>query len=200
MTSTPRRRGPGAKADANHPTRIELLDAAVVVAERDGLAALSVDAVTREAGHAKGTFYVHFSDRGNLLVQIHLRFHDQLFAHIQSSTSALSPGPGRVEARLRAFLDGCRREPGVRSMLLQARSLPDIAALAQQRNEQAARVLASDLEDRCAHPLDTARLLVVSTAEVALRELQAARRLPALRAALFDLIPGGREVQRRSST
>jgi AcrR family transcriptional regulator len=168
------RRGPGAKADANHPTRIELLNAAVEVAERDGLAALSVEAVTRAAGHAKGTFYVHFDDRTDLVVQIHRRFHDVLFAQIIVSTAHLEPGPRRVEARLSAFLDGCRREVGVRSMLLQARSVPEIDLLASQRNEEAARVLAADLRGCCRSPLETSRLLVVATVEVALRELHAA--------------------------
>jgi TetR/AcrR family transcriptional repressor of nem operon len=193
--TTPRRRGPGAKADEHHPTRIELLNAAVLVAERDGLAALSVEAVTREAGHAKGTFYVHFADRTDLVVQIHRRFHDRLFADIVAATAAVEPGPSRVAARLMAFLDGCRREVGVRSMLLQARSLPEIAAMALERNEQAARVLAADLGAQCRGPLDTARLLVVATVEVALRELHAGRRLAGARGALAEMIPGAHEAQ-----
>jgi AcrR family transcriptional regulator len=187
--TAPRRRGPGAKADEHHPTRIELLNAAVVVAERDGLAALSVEAVTREAGHAKGTFYVHFADRTDVVVQIHRRFHDRLFDAIVVSTADIEPGPSRVATRLIAFLDGCRQEVGVRSMLLQARSMPAIAAMVLERNEQAARVLAGDIGGTCSRPLDSARLLVVATVEVALRELHAGRRLTSIRGALLEMIP-----------
>ena len=45
---------------AGQRTREALLDAGAVVAERDGLAGLSVSAVAEAAGVAKGTFYVHF--------------------------------------------------------------------------------------------------------------------------------------------
>ena len=60
----------------------ELLDAAVLVADRDGIDGLSVAAVTHAAGVAKGTFYVHFTDRSTLLLELHRRFHDDLFAAI----------------------------------------------------------------------------------------------------------------------
>jgi AcrR family transcriptional regulator len=39
------------------------MDAAVSVAEQEGLAGLTVARITAAAGHAKGTFYVHFPDR-----------------------------------------------------------------------------------------------------------------------------------------
>lgn len=189
-----RRRGPGSRADASHPTRHELLRAADAVADLGGLHALSIDAVTRQAGVAKGTFYVHFPDRDALLVELHRRFHDELFAAIAARTAAMTPGPERARARIEAFLDGCRRQPAVRAMLLEARNEPAVAAEVQRRNDQAARLLADDLRARHpvppARPRETARLLVVATADVALQELQAGRLLPRLRAALADLVPG----------
>ena len=185
-----RRRGPGSRADAHHPTRRELVDAAAVVAERDGLAALSVDAVTRTAGHAKGTFYVHFADRTELLVDLHRRFHDELFQRIREASVDVPVGPERARMMITAFLDGCRQQVGVRSMLLQARGLPEIADLVRQRNAEAARDLASQLSGATPDPLELAQLLVGATAEVALQELQAGRRLPRLRRALMSLVPG----------
>ncbi|MBU6244369.1 MAG: TetR/AcrR family transcriptional regulator [Actinomycetales bacterium] len=166
------------------------MDAAIALAEHGGLTSLSVEEVTRAAGHAKGTFYVHFADRAELLVAIHRRFHDELFQHIRASTSALPPGPQRARARLIAFLDGCRRQPAVRALLLQARAIPAVAALAEQRNEQAAAELSGDLVAAVSAPRQTAHLLVAATVEVALRELASGRRLPRLRAALVDLVPG----------
>lgn len=184
-----RRRGPGSRAGGDHPTRRELVQAAVDIADVEGLPGLSVETVTRAAGHAKGTFYVHFSDRTELLVELHRRFHDELFGRIRAKTRDMSCGPERARSRMLAFLDGCRQQPGVRSMLLQARVLPEIADLVQVRNDQAARELAADLACVTTSPRDTARLLVAATAEVALQELEAGRRLARLRAALLAMVP-----------
>lgn len=186
----PRRRGPGSRADERHPTRVQLLDGAVTVAERVGLGDLSVAAVTAEAGVAKGTFYVHFTDRTALLVALHRRFHDDLFARIQTSTAHQAPGVARLRARLVAFLDGCREMPGVRSLLRDARSEPAIATEVARRNAQARQVLAEDLRAAgpSGHEQQTARLLVAATVEAATAELDAGRRLPGLRRALLDLV------------
>lgn len=189
MNDPVRRRGPGSRADAAHPTRHELLDAAILVAERDSLDALSINEVTRQAGLAKGTFYVHFTDRAALLVDLHRRFHDDLYAAIATGTRDRPPGPDRARARITAFLDGCRHQRGVRAMLLQARSEPAIAEEVVRRNDATARLLAEDLRGSAEFPLETARLVVAATAEVALHELQAGRALPRLRAALDALVP-----------
>ncbi len=189
MATSSRRRGPGSRADESHPTRHDLLRAAAKVVDRDGLAALSIDAVTSEAGLAKGTFYIHFADRSALLVELHRRFHDDLFETIDRETSPLEPGPERARARMAAFLDGCRRQAGVRAMLLQARSEPSVLSEVDRRNEEAARLLAADLRGVAEYPAETAHLLVAATAEVALRELRAGRTLPRLRASLIAIIP-----------
>jgi AcrR family transcriptional regulator len=178
-----------------------LLDAALAVAERDGLGLLSVGAVTTEAGVAKGTFYVHFEDRAAVLVAIHRRFHDELFAEVLADTLGRMPGIERARARLVGFLDGCRRQSGVRAMLLQARSEPAVVAEVASRNDQAARVLADDLRAAAApHPLETARLVVTAAAEVALLELTAGRTQPRLRAALMALVAPEPEVEPRPCT
>lgn len=184
-----RRRGPGSRAGEGHPTRRELVDAAQVIAEEQGLASLSVETVTRGAGHAKGTFYVHFSDRTELLLELHRRFHDDLFHRIRDATQGVPPGPDRARARMVAFLDGCRDQPGVRSILLQARALPEMADLVRDRNVEATRELAADLAGVCSSPKETARLLVAATAEAALTELEARKRQPRLREALLALVP-----------
>ncbi|MEX0581761.1 MAG: helix-turn-helix domain-containing protein [Mycobacterium sp.] len=186
----PRRRGPGSRADADHPTRRELLDAAEQLAERESLAGLSVARITAAAGHAKGTFYVHFPDRAAFLVALHRRFHDALFGRISAETAAKPPGPARARARLLVFLDGCRALPGVRALLLEARSEPAVAAEVDRRNVQAATALSADLVGCCEHPRETARLLVLAAADVAARESERGRRLQPARQALLGLIPG----------
>ena len=184
-----RRRGPGSRADDHHPTRQELLDAAVALAERDGLNALAVARVTAAAGHAKGTFYIHFPDRAAFLVALHRRFHDTLFSQVLNATATDTPGPERVRRRLLAFLDGCRALPGVRALLRDARAEAPVAAEVSRRNHQAAVVLAADLAGSCSRPRETAYFLVLAAADLAARESERRRRLPAARHALLDLVP-----------
>ena len=186
-TAPPRRRGPGSRADENHPTRIEILDAAVALAERDGLRSLSIADVTAAAGHAKGTFYVHFHDRTALLVALHRWFHDTVFDRVITSTAEDSPGPERARRRLLAFLDACRELPGVRALLLDARTEPAIAAEVDSRNRQATGILAIDLTGT-AHPRETARILVLAAADIAARESTQGRKLPAARQALLEIV------------
>ena len=189
MNETVQRRGPGSRAGGNHPTRIELLRAAINLAETDGLDTLTIGAVTNAAGHAKGTFYVHFDDRTELLVEMHRTFHRDLFSHIAEVVESEKDGPTRARARITSFLDGCRQQVGVRSMLFQARHDPVIADLARQRNEEAAKALSSDIRDKVNTPFETAALLVSATIEVAGRELEAGRRLPRMRSALLVMVP-----------
>lgn len=190
LSSRPRRRGPGSRADERHPTRLELMDAAVELAEQYGLNGLSVARITAAAGHAKGTFYVHFSDRSAFLVALHRRFHDDVFSRIAESTAGDLPGPRRARRRLLAFLDGCRAMPGVRALLLDARTDPAVTGEMTRRNRQAAVILAADLVECCTHPIQTARLLVLAAADVAARESNHRRRLASARQALLELVPG----------
>jgi len=183
------RRGPGARAGKDHPTRQEIVEAAVALADAEGLGSTSVEAVTRAAGHAKGTFYVHFDDRTGLLVALHDRFHDEVFQAIREATSGLPAGVDRARTRIVAFLDACRRQPGVRAMLRDARAVPEIAELVQKRNAEAAGELVTDLTGSTPWPRETAYLLVVAVAEAAVREMEAGRRLPRLRSALLAMVP-----------
>jgi len=189
VDSRPRRRGPGSRADDHHPTRLELLDAAVALAEHEGLNALSVARVTAAAGHAKGTFYIHFADRAAFLVALHRRFHDTLFSQIIELTATDAPGPERARRRLLAFLEGCRALPGVRALLLDARTEPPIAAEVNRRNLEATTVLAADLAGSCTHPKEIARFLVLAASDVAARESDRQRRIPSARQGLLEMIP-----------
>lgn len=187
--SPPRRRGPGSRADNDHPTRWELITAAIELAERDGLRALSVAQITAAAGHAKGTFYVHFADRAAFLVALHRWFHDTVFTDVISMTSDDEPRPARAGRRIVAFLDACRKLAGVRALLADARMEPAVAAEVDRRNRQATQVLSVDLRGATADPEETARLLVLAAADIAVRESARGRRLPAARRALLGLIP-----------
>ena len=80
-----------------HRTHQLLLDAGMAVAEREGLAGLSVNRVVAEAGVAKGTFYVHFADREAFVDALHARFHDRVEAEVAAATSRTPVGPERTD-------------------------------------------------------------------------------------------------------
>jgi len=159
-------------ADKNHPTRLLLLDTGLALAERTSLTGISVDDIVRGADVAKGTFYVHFSDRTTFLVALHAHFHEQLRASIRTSSASARPGYQRIRRATIAYLDGCLQAPGVKAMLASARGEPAIAEEVTRSNDRFARAAAEDLR-AMGHPLplETGRLFVAMTAEVALLEL-----------------------------
>jgi TetR/AcrR family transcriptional repressor of nem operon len=176
-------------AEGGHPTRAALLDAGLRLADERDLVGIAVDDIVREAGVAKGTFYVHFADRAAYLVELHGRFHEALALRVAAATKGLAPGRARIERATAAYLDGCRRSRGVKAMLAQARALPEIAAAVSVTNARFATAARADFAAAgSARPAEAARLYVVMTAEVALAELHAGRRQNNLRAALSDYL------------
>lgn len=176
-------------ADENHPTRLLLLDAGLALADHKSLTAISVDDIVRGAAVAKGTFYVHFSDRTAFLVALHARFHEQLRDAIRSSAAAATPGYERIRRSTIAYLDGCLDARGVKAMLASARGEPAIAQEVARSNDRFARAAAGDIRAMGrADPLETARLFVAMTAEVALLELEKGRPDPKLRRALMHML------------
>lgn len=174
----------------SHPTREALLDAAVRLAEQNGLLATSIDEIVREAGVAKGTFYVHFADRGSFLVAIHRRFHDDLNAAISAAAARLPPGRARLLAAVDAYLDACLAASGVKAVLLEARTDPAVAVEIGRRNDATAQGAVEDFRALGAtSPADSARLFVALVAEAALVELEAGRRQPRIRTALREYLP-----------
>jgi TetR/AcrR family transcriptional regulator, transcriptional repressor for nem operon len=186
-----KRRGPGSRADDAHPTRHELLDAALVVGETGGLSALTVAAVIEQASVARGTFYIHFDDRAEMLIALHDRFHSRLFAAIATDTAEVRRGPARTEARLIAFLEHCVAQPGIRTLLRDAGAEQAIAALSVARRIEAAKLLEQDLP-KTPYRTETAQLLVAAATQVASAELARGQRLPKQRSALLQLALGNR--------
>ena len=157
----------------SHPTRQALLEAGLELSTSTGLANLTVDAIVRQAGVAKGTFYVHFADRTAFLVTLHAQFHERLRDLTLQAMAQFDPGEHRLRAGASAYLDGCLRERSLKALLLEARSEASIRAEVQRRNSEFSALIEPD----CAvlhwpDPRIAARLFVVLAAEVALIELE----------------------------
>ena len=166
-------------------TREQLLGAGVAVAEREGLAGLSVNRVVAEAGVAKGTFYVHFEDRESFVDALHERFHERVREAAAKATKGVPPGAEQLWLACQAYLDVSLRERAIKALALEARSQGVLTAAMSERHERfvAAAVpgfRAMGWPDAKA----AAQLLAAMTSEIAIRELEARRRLPAARRSL----------------
>jgi TetR/AcrR family transcriptional regulator, transcriptional repressor for nem operon len=176
-------------AAVDHPTRIALLTAGTTLAARDGLHGVSVNNIVTEAQLAKGTFYVHFTDRADYLVALHRDFHDRLFASVARTTRTMECGAARLRRTTEAYLDGCLAESATRAILFDAHSEPLVRAEVERRNRTAVAEIAKDLKAMKRSPVaETARLVIALTVDVALAEHEAGQRLPTLRRAMRNLI------------
>jgi AcrR family transcriptional regulator len=170
-------------------TRQALIDAGLRLAERTGLAGLSINLLVEEAGFSKGTFFHHFGDRATYLLALHRDFHERVLAEILQRIEDCEPGALRLLTATRTYLDACLRDRGVRALLLEARAEPAVAGEVSSRNASNAKLCAADFRAMgWPEPYESARLWVGMTAEAALVELEAGRRKPKVRAALTHFI------------
>lgn len=168
-----------------HSTREALLTAGVSVAEQQGLAGLSVNRVVARAGLAKGTFYVHFHDRAAFVDALHERFHGRVIEAVAAATADVPPGAERIARGVEAYLDVCLADRAVKALLLEARSDPAlIASMAARHDRFAATSVPSFKAMGWPDANAAAQLLAAMTAEIAIRELDAGRRLPGARRTL----------------
>jgi TetR/AcrR family transcriptional regulator, transcriptional repressor for nem operon len=183
MTST------GTRKEAMARTRESLIDAGLRLAERTGLAGLSVNLIVADAGVAKGTFFHHFGDRASYLLALHREFHERLTVQIEAAIDGMRPGRNRLTTVANTYLDGCLRDRGVRALLLEARAEPAITDEITRRNHSSAELFEPDFAAlKRPHPYESAQLWVGMVAEAALIEHQAGKALPGIREALHRFL------------
>jgi AcrR family transcriptional regulator len=181
-------------------TREALIEAGEAVAERDGLAGLSVAAVTREAGVAKGTFYVYFQDRDSFLDGIHQRFYEHVSQAVSLAVRDLTPGRELLLAAIDAYLDVCLAHRAVKALVFETRAQGNLTTTMQEREALFARLAEPSMRALGMLPARvTARLIVALTAEAALIELETARRVPGARRAIRELLAAGASTSTKAS-
>jgi TetR/AcrR family transcriptional regulator, transcriptional repressor for nem operon len=159
-------------------TRERLLDAGAAVAEQRGLASLSVAAVAERAGVAKGTFYVHFTDRNAFIDAMHRRFYARVSNAVAHAVTGLAPGSELLMRAIDAYLDVCLENRAVKALVLETRAQGELTTTMEQREEQFATLAQPSLAAMGMTPPDiSARLFVAMTSEAALIELEAGRRV-----------------------
>lgn len=176
---------PPAVTSSGLRTREGLLDAGVAVADEHGLAGLSVNRVVAAAGVAKGTFYVHFDNREAFVDTLHERFHTRVREAVEEATESLPLDAERIFRGAEAYLDVCLADRAVKALALEARSDPDLSSSIAKRHERFAATAIPSLKAMgWPDSASAAQLVAAMTAEIAVRELEAGRRLPAARRSL----------------
>jgi AcrR family transcriptional regulator len=177
------------RADSALQTREALLNAGLDIAEQHGLAAMSVNRVVAAAGVAKGTFYVHFPDRGAFLNALHQRFHELVLGAVAQAMAAVPPGRTRLRRGMETYLDVCLEHHGVKALLLEARNDPSVSGRVAARTALFAAHAEPDLLAMgWPDAASAARLVVAMSAELSLVEQAAGARDAAGRSTLWQLL------------
>jgi TetR/AcrR family transcriptional repressor of nem operon len=166
-------------------TRVQLLDAGVAVAEHEGLAGLSVNRVVAQAGVAKGTFYVHFADREAFVDALHARFHQRVEDAVARATAGTTPGAERIWRGAEAYLNVCLVDRAIKALALEARTDGALTDSMSARIDRfAASAVPSFRAMKWPDAAAAAQLFAAMTSEIAIRELEGGRKLPAARRSL----------------
>ena len=169
-------------------TRDALLAAGVVVAEERGLTGLSVAAVAKQAGVAKGTFYLYFKDREAFVDALHQRFYSQVNEAVAGAVDGLSPGRELLLAAIDAYLDVCLANRAVKALVFETRAQGELTTTMEQREEIFARLAQPSLRAMgMTDPPVSARLFVAMTSEAALIEMEAGHRVTGARDTIHAL-------------
>lgn len=84
--------------------RTDLLDAAQTLVVEKGVAATTLDDVTRRAGVAKGTFYLYFRSKDDLVGALQERFGTQMADRMARAIAGAATWEDKLDACVRAVL------------------------------------------------------------------------------------------------
>ena len=186
---------PNARTGANpvtpkgRRTREALLRAGEAIAERDGLSGLSVAAVARQAGVAKGTFYLYFDDRDALIDALHQAFYAQVSVAVSRAAAGLPAGRELLLAAIDGYLDVCLENHAVKALVFETRAQSALTTTMEEREALFAQLAEPSVRAIGLTPARiAARLVVALTSEAALIEMEAGHRVPGARRSIRALL------------
>ncbi len=151
---------------------------------------MSVAAVARQAGVAKGTFYIYFKDRDSFIDGMHQRFYAHVSEAVALAVGDLAPGRELLIDAIDAYLDVCLAHGAVKALVFETRAQGNLTTTMQEREALFARLAEPSIRAMGLRPARVAaRLVVALTSEAALIEMEAARRVPGARSAIRELLP-----------
>jgi TetR/AcrR family transcriptional repressor of nem operon len=181
--------------------REALLEGGVAVAERAGLAGLTVAGVAKEAGLAKGTFYLYFHDRAAFIDALHQRFYQRVTEAVIDAAGQLPDGLRKQLVAIEAYLDVCLENLAVKALVLETRGQPGLTTTMEEREELFTRLSEPNFKAMgAANPRVAARLSVAMTSEIALIELEAGRRVSAARKTLRQFVEAAKGSRARPTS
>lgn len=125
-------------------TRAQLVEAANRLISRQAVESITIDDIVKEAGVAKGTFYVHFEDMHALVVAVAdglIEIFDEL---LQPQRVALADPFARIAFGCASFVERAIENPGWASVVgRMASSYPSIGRVARERLSEDLDELAS---------------------------------------------------------
>ncbi len=128
--------------------KIQILDAAVAVVARDGIANLTLEAVAAQAGISKGGLLHHFPSKDRLIEAMVSRCADDWRTIVDANYEKTAPGPGRLA---RSIIGHCLGDAPCWTEELRLRSAAVFAALAQNPSLIAPlRVVYAEIQKRIA--------------------------------------------------
>lgn len=98
--------------------RREILGAATRAFARKGYAATRVEDVAREAGVAKGTVYIYFASRDEILLAAFEAFAGEMLESAREVLEADEPALARLRSMVRALIGGMEAEPDLSRVVL----------------------------------------------------------------------------------
>lgn len=138
-----------------------LMEAALRVLDRKNIIDATVDDVVQEAGVARGTFYIYFKDKYDILMALGERLNEQLFESSHVNLDRHTPPFERIQISLRAVLAYWEQHAGLYRSLTQM-ALMRADFLEQNRRlravfiEQIRRDIERSIERGHARPIDPA--------------------------------------------
>jgi len=97
--------------------RADLLEAGRELFLANGVAATSLDDITRRAGVSKGLFYLYFRSKDDLLDALHVQFSGRLADRIRAATDQVEDWPAKLDACVTVIFDSYREPDDLHEVL-----------------------------------------------------------------------------------
>jgi AcrR family transcriptional regulator len=145
----------------NPETRQQILKAALRALEQKNVAEVRVDDIVQEAGVARGTFYIYFRDKLDVLKALSWELHEELFNESHVALDRRSNAYDRLRQSLRRVIDNWLEHGNVFTSITQlAMTHEDFLAISQEQRypfiRQIKRDIEASIERGRARPIDAA--------------------------------------------
>jgi TetR/AcrR family transcriptional regulator, transcriptional repressor for nem operon len=97
--------------------RADLLEAGTTLFLAKGVAATSLEDITRRAGVSKGLFYLYFGSKDDLLLALQDQYSVDLAARIRAATDRVAGWPAKLDACVEAIFDSYQERHDLHEVL-----------------------------------------------------------------------------------